>query len=162
MESFYKYLWSIPEKYSKIIEKIGDVLQIILPSSFLVYVILFGSTLLLKVYCIAFFIAIMLVQLTKCIFNNPRPYQVEGFKNPKPNVDWSPIDGNSLMSGHTAISCLGSLFWFTINPIYGIIGLMLGLFVGLSRIIAKMHWLRDVLCGVISAIIIFSISLIFI
>ena len=92
--------------------------------------------------------------LIKACFNNPRPSEVEGTDNPDLELDWSPTEGQSFISGHSLSAILGGIFWFEIGTTWGIIGLTLGLLTGLTRIIAKAHWLRDVIgAGVLSTIL---------
>jgi membrane-associated phospholipid phosphatase len=80
------------------------------------------------------------------IFNNIRPSEDESnTKAPAMDLDWSPSEGNSFPSGHTMAAVCGGVFWFEISFYMGVLGLFLGLLTGASRVIAKKHWLRDVL-----------------
>lgn len=155
LNKFYKKLWNIKESVKKDIKKLGDYMQFITPVVFLVYIACFGDTTLGRAFCVAYIAGTIIQVLLKALFNNPRPREVDGTCNPNLDLDWSVNEGDSFPSGHTMSAMVGGVFWFEISWWMGIIGVILGLVTGLSRIIAKAHWLRDVLTSSVVAVILY-------
>lgn len=149
--SFYDKLWGIKESVKSDIRSLGDKLQMLTPVVFVVYEACYGDHYTSKVFVAAFIINMAICSLLKALFNNPRPREVDGSKNPELDLDWSPNKGNSFPSGHTASAMIGAFFWFEISVYAGVIGLLLGVITALSRIIAKAHWLRDVATSTVIA-----------
>lgn len=158
--SIYTTLWGIKESVKKDIRDIGDKLQLLTPIAFIVWCACFGDNHAAIVFTCTFVTAIVLMSLIKAVFNAPRPCEVEGDVNPDLRVDWSPSEGNSFVSGHTISAMVGAMFWFQIDPIVGVVGLVLAVITGLSRIIAKAHWLRDVIGSTILAAILYGVAVI--
>ena len=159
LSKFYDTVWNWPPKVRNTIESWGDRLQVILPVSFLAYAMAIDSHLAFVFAC-SFGVAMLICELVKAIFNNPRPNDVEGSVNPELEVGWSPSDNNSFLSGHTTAAMIGALFWFIPDPCFGLIATFLGLFTGFSRMVAKAHWLRDVLAAIALCLVVFSIALV--
>ena len=160
--SIYDKLWSIKESVKADIVSLGDKLQLLTPVLFIIYQACYGSHHTAKVFVVAFALNMIICSLLKAIFNNPRSRETEGDKNPDLDIDWSPNEGNSFPSGHTASAMIGAFFWFEINTYVGIVGLALGVITALSRIIAKAHWLRDVVTSAIIACIIYVVCRLYI
>lgn len=156
LDKFYTKLWNIKESVKKDIKKLGDYMQFITPVAFLVYIACFGDTTLGRVFCAAYIAGTIIQVLLKALFNNPRPREVDTTNNPDLDLDWSVGEGDSFPSGHTMSAMVGGIFWFEINWCIGLIGIGLGLVTGLSRIIAKAHWLRDVLTSTVVAVILYA------
>lgn len=159
LDIFYKTLWNIPENYRKIIQKSGDILQIIIPLSLLISLIYLHYYHVAIIYAVAFAIAMLLQVLIKSLFNNPRPRDVVGTDNPDLDLDWSPDEGNSFCSGHTLSAMTGAFFWFYISTICGVIALILAIFVAFSRIVARAHWLRDVFTSTVISFLLFAFTI---
>lgn len=160
LTKLYEYLWSWPEKVKEKIRKIGDFLQIGVPFAWFVYVIAIGSWNLLAVSAATFVVSLGLYLLLNAIFNNTRPKETPELTSPPDmDVDWSPTIGNSFPSGHTMGAFAGGIWWFQMNPILGILGVALGVFTGFSRVVAKAHWVRDVLTSMGIATILYVIAI---
>lgn len=112
-------------------------------------------------FVVTFVIAMIIMSLCKALFNAPRPREVEGDDNPDLKLDWTPRDFNSFVSGHTMSAMVGGIFWFQIDPWLGVVGVALAVITGLSRIIAKAHWLRDVVGSTIVATILYVIDVLY-
>lgn len=154
LKKIYEYLWSL--KYTQFglkLRELGDYTQIFTPALFIIWSACYGNNHLSKVFIVTFLVAMGIYLILNCIFNNVRPSEDDSVIPPEMNADWSPSEGNSFPSGHTMSAVTGGLFWFEINPIVGIIGLILGLLTGASRLIAKKHWIRDVLTSIIISVI---------
>lgn len=161
LDSFYNKLWSIKESIKDDIKSVGDYLQYITPMVFIIYSACFLDNHVSRVFVCAFAAAMIIMSLLKALFNAPRPRETQGTDNPDLDLDWSPDEGNSFVSGHTASSLMGGIFWFQINEWMGLLGIALGLFTGLSRIIAKAHWLRDVIGAIILDVAIYVICVLY-
>ena len=159
LDKFYQKLWSIPEKYRKIIQKCGDILQIAIPLSLVITLLIIQDWYTLELFVMYFIIAMLIQVLLKALFNNPRPREIQSTDNPHLDLDWSPDEGNSFCSGHTLSAMTGALFWFYLSNIVGIIALILAIFTAFSRLVARAHWLRDVLVASLISLILFIISL---
>lgn len=162
LDNFYLKLWNIKDSIKEDIKKLGDKVQYITPIGFLAYVACFGTHQLGIIFCVTFIISMIILSLLNALFNNPRPREVEGTENPDLNLDWSPSDGNSFPSGHTMSAMMGGVFWFQIGLLPGILGVLLGAFTGISRVIARAHWLRDILTSSIVSVLLYLIVVIFI
>ena len=84
------------------------------------------------------------------IYHQPRPFLSHPAVNPLVDVTSS---SQSFPSNHTILVFLFSLAILEANQVVGIIFLCLSALVGLSRIIAGVHYPSDVLAGVIIAIL---------
>lgn len=163
--SIYEKLWALPESVKDVIKDWGDYLQYILPILTLVLSIFFMSNHFLWVYVGFFAVSMAVMMLSKAIFNNPRPREVEESEDPDDNpdvdLDWSPDEGNSLMSGHSASAMSGAIPAIWINPWLGAAMVVLACFVGFSRIVAKAHWIRDVVTAFVSSAVLWGIAVYF-
>ena len=145
--SIYEKIWSLKETWFGLkLRELGDYIQIGCPAFFLVWSACFGTNELSRVFILTFLTAMGIYLLLNGLFNNIRPSEDESnTKAPAMDLDWSPSEGNSFPSGHTMAAVCGGVFWFEISFYMGVLGLFLGLLTGASRVIAKKHWLRDVL-----------------
>ena len=158
--SFYEKIWSLKNTWFGLkLRELGDYIQIACPAFFLVWSACFGTNELSRVFIVTFLLAMGIYLLLNCIFNNIRPSEDTTNKEaPDMKVDWSPYEGNSFPSGHTMAAVCGGIFWFEISFTMGCIGLFLGLMTGASRVIAKKHWLRDVLTSTFISIGLYSLA----
>ena len=161
--NIYQKIWSLKDTQFGInIRKLGDYIQIFCPVAFLAWCACFSTNYMAQIFCITFIVAMGIYLILNCIFNNIRPSENESnTEAPDMIVDWSPSEGNSFPSGHTMAAVTGGIFWFEISIFFGIIGLILGLITGASRIIAKKHWFRDVAASTIISIGLYTIAKIF-
>ncbi len=159
LDRFYKKLWSIKESIKEDIRSLGDKIQFITPLVFITYSACYLTNHISKVFVASFLVAIIIMSLTKAMFNAPRPYEVDGTKNPELDLDWSLREGNSFVSGHTTSALIGGIFWFQINDFMGFVGVMLGLITGVTRIVAKEHWLRDIIGAAVISVSIYLIDI---
>lgn len=153
----YDKLWSIKDSIKADLTSLGDDLRIYLPVAFITYEACFGDHHTAKVFVIALAIALALMSLLKALFNSPRPREITSNEAPELDLDWSPDEGNSFVSGHTTSAMLGGIFFFEGGILLGIIGLLLGIVTGLSRVVSKAHWIRDVLGASALSIVIYII-----
>lgn len=166
IQNWYKKLWSWPDEIKDKIGDIGDWLQYMLPISFLIYCLFMFGLHGLTVYFIGFFVCCVGTStLMKMLFNNLRPREWDDVSStpensPDMDFDWSPLEGQSFTSSHSASAFGGAVPWFLVNPFIGVIATLLACFVGFSRIVVKAHWLRDVL-GAIGIVIIWSLIFVF-
>ena len=146
--SIYEKLWALPENVKDVIQDLGDYLQYGLPILTLVLSLFFMPHHFLWVYVGYFAVSMAVMMLAKALFNNDRPREVEDSEDPDDNpdldLDWSPDAGNSVYSGHTSAAVCGAYPAFYIDPWLGGVMIILACFVGFSRIVAKAHWIRDV------------------
>ena len=86
--------------------------------------------------------ALILVTVLRHVFHAPRPYDQMNYY---PLISHKP--GNSFPSRHTASSVIIAMaFWYVCQPL-GIIAAALAVLVGISRVVAGLHYPRDVLAG---------------
>ena len=151
--SIYEKLWAIPEDTRNKIREWGDKLQVYIPVITLGFCACMMTNQFSIWYVIYFALCMLMMVLIKALFNNPRPREIEGSEDPDDNPDldleWSPTEGQSFLSGHSSSASAGAWVAFSINPWLGVVLLVLALFVGFSRIVAKAHWIRDVVCAFI-------------
>jgi membrane-associated phospholipid phosphatase len=163
LDKFYLKMWGIKESLKNDIVKLGDYLQLVTPIVFLIYSSCFLGTYISRVFIVSYIIANIIQVLLKSLFNNPRPSETEGTDNPDLNFDWSVNEGESFPSGHTMSAMIGGVFWLLMPkcgniPFLGIFGILLGVITGISRVIAKAHWLRDILTSSLISGIIYWIA----
>lgn len=142
--SIYEKLWALPIDLKEKITKAGDYLQKIIPITTLLVALVFMPHHFVWVYVGYFAVVMALMSLLKAMFNNPRPREVGTDDNPDLDLDWSPDEGNTFVSGHSSAGFGGALPAFWINPWLGAVLFVLACFVGFSRVVAKAHWIRDV------------------
>lgn len=155
--SIYDKLWSIKDSVKEDLTALGDNLRFALPVAFIVAQACFGDHNTSRVFCIALVIALAIMSLLKGLFNSPRPRETTDNEAPELDLDWSPNEGNSFVSGHTTSAMLGGLFFFEFGLMYGIIGAVLGALTGLSRVVSKAHWIRDVVGASALSLIIYVV-----
>lgn len=86
--------------------------------------------------------ALVLVTVLRHAFHAPRPYD---------QMDFCPLlshkPGDSFPSRHTASSVIIAVAFWYVSPTLGIVASVLAAIVGLSRIVAGLHYPRDILAG---------------
>lgn len=146
--SIYEKLWAIPEETRDKIREWGDELQVYIPVTTLGFCACMMTNQFSIWYVVYFALCMLIMAIVKAIFNNPRPCEIEDSEDPDDNpdldLDWSPTEGQSFCSGHEMASSAGAWVAFYINPWLGAVLMVLAIFVGFSRIVAKAHWFRDV------------------
>ena len=98
------------------------------------------------------FAAFLVVTVFRKIVNRPRPYEA---MNIEPLIGHK--HGESFPSRHTVSAFAIAFALLNINIHLGIIALIIACIVGLSRIICAVHFISDVLCGFLIALIIYLI-----
>ncbi len=148
----FKILYGIGLKNKKIVKYIAKLLPlffIVIYSLGIIYVAVFKNTHIIKFICVPLF-TLLSVSIIRKLVKRKRPFE----KIP----DIEPIihheNGESFPSRHTVSSVIISMAFIYINPQIGIIMLIISFFVGLSRIMAGVHYPSDVLSGIIYSIII--------
>ena len=94
----------------------------------------------------------LIVTLIRKLYNRPRPCMTF---NIEPLVGHK--TGESFPSRHTVSAFAIAFALLNININLGIIALIIACIVGLSRIICAVHFISDVLCGFLIALIIYLI-----
>lgn len=129
------------------LENIGDVLQYALPWSALLYVALQGDIRSAQLWVYSGLVTIVVTVLGKLLFNMTS-------LGKRPNG--GPF---SFPSGHTSSAFMGGFFWlWCAGWLWALLPLLLAMLTGYSRVYAGKHWWRDVLAGIIVALVtVFSV-----
>jgi len=132
----------------------GDYMQKVLPALALVVSLILSYKDCLSDYVIPFVIGTVLIQVFKFVTYTPRPSQQTPMDNPwrwrAVQFKWSPNDGDSFMSGHTGAAFGGAWFIALMTPLWiGLPIMLLASTVGLSRILCKAHYVRDVVGSIL-------------
>ena len=91
----------------------------------------------------------LVVSLVRRLINAPRPYEMPDFSGEAPKEK----KGSSFPSRHAfSAFAIGTLCLF-VNPVVGVITLVLGAVMCLCRVALRIHFIRDVLCGAIIGVI---------
>ena len=113
---------------------------------------LYALTLLILFTIIKPLSSFLIVTLIRKLYNRPRPCMTF---NIEPLVGHK--TGESFPSRHTVSAFAIAFALLNINIHLGIIALIIACIVGLSRIICAVHFISDVLCGFLIALIIYLI-----
>ncbi|TFG95766.1 phosphatase PAP2 family protein [Candidatus Thorarchaeota archaeon] len=138
MTELLDYL-KVPGHVAKL-QRIGDILQYALPWTALAAVAFTGKAELAWTWLYGCLASILIVHTLKTLSNyTPFGERPDGGKN-------------SFPSGHTAGAFLGASFLlFSFGPVVAAVPFVLAALTGLSRVLAKKHWWRDVIAGSIIA-----------
>lgn len=164
MNKIYNKLWSINQETKNKLKEAGDLLRYLTSIIFITYSACFLDNHTSRIFVISLGIALLLMEAIKWIFNNPRPREWDDNPNNDPtdnpdlDLDWSPKEGNSFISGHVTGAMYGGLWWFIAGWEWGILGVLLGVVTAISRIVVKAHWIRDVVCASVLSLIVFLVS----
>jgi membrane-associated phospholipid phosphatase len=164
LDRFYRTMWGFRKTpVGSLLIKVGDHSQTLTPVVFLTYSACRLGSPITKVFVISYAVGAVIQVSLKALFNNPRPNEVEGTVNPPLKLGWSVNEGDSFPSGHTMSAMVGGIFWLQMQnicgyPVMGIIGVLLGVVTGLSRIIARSHWLRDIVASWVTAAVIYWVA----
>lgn len=93
--------------------------------------------------------ALVLVTVLRHVFHAPRPYDQMDFQ---PLLSHKP--GDSFPSRHTASSVIIAIAFWYLSPPLGITASALAAVVGVSRVVAGLHYPKDVLAGASISIVI--------
>lgn len=146
-------------RYSSCFKITGDVLQYLLPVSYFLSTLIFVDFLSAAYFAAFYVLAFLIVLGGKCLFDAPRPFEVDGKSNPKLTFSWSPTEGNSFPSGHTMSAMMGGIFFFNFGTVFGLIGVCFGLLTAVSRMVVNMHWARDTIFSLTVSTFLFWLSL---
>ena len=108
----------------------------------IVYVFFAEKNEFLKVTLVPFGVFLFVTLLRKLI-NEQRPYEKYGI----PSLFNKTTKGQSMPSRHTASAFIIAMTFLYINSYIGITALVIAVLIGLSRIVAGAHFVRDVLVG---------------
>jgi membrane-associated phospholipid phosphatase len=164
LNRFYRTMWGLRKTpVGSILVKVGEHSQTLTPVAFFTYSACRLGSHITKVFVISYVVCGVIQLSLKALFNNPRPNEVEGTVNPPLKLEWSNKKGESFPSGHTMSAIAGGIFWFQMQnicgyPVMGIIGVLLGIVTGLSRIISRAHWLRDVVASWVTAAVVYWVA----
>jgi len=89
-------------------------------------------------------------EFLKSLFPIPRPFVIDNFS---PLTLTIPIDG-SFPSGHTAASFALAISVWLHNKKLGLFFILIALTIGISRVLANVHWPLDITGGIIVGIVI--------
>lgn len=90
------------------------------------------------------------VSILRNILNRPRPYDELNYT---PLVKYKSGKGKSFPSRHTASGIIIAMACLYINKTLGVFTMILGLLIGISRVIVGVHYIKDVIFGIIISII---------
>ncbi len=109
---------------------------------------------LLKLSLLTFPLSFILAKLASLIFYNPRPFVVENIQPLIPHGA-----NNGFPSGHTLLAMTIAAVIFNFNKRLGLILMIVGLIVGISRVLVKVHHPVDILASTVIAFAVTSLAL---
>ncbi|MEG0276063.1 MAG: phosphatase PAP2 family protein [Coprobacillus sp.] len=157
MEKFYQtiltYIRKRPllEKILLWVVKYSPYITMAIYPCIIIYLLIIQSPLLIKVLYKPLG-AFLVVTIIRKLVNRPRPYET---LNIEPLV--SHKKGESFPSRHAVSSVIIGLVCFYVSPILGIFGVIVATIVCLSRIIAGVHYISDVLTAIAIAVLFYMI-----
>ncbi len=93
----------------------------------------------------------LFISILRKVLNKPRPYDLF---NHKPLVKYTKGKGKSFPSRHTSSAFIIAISYFYLNnPLLGACMLITAIIIGLSRIIAGVHFPKDVLAAILISLI---------
>ncbi len=90
-------------------------------------------------------VGFIVVTALRASINAPRPYEVMNI----PPISHKETKGKSFPSRHAACAAVIAITILHVLPIFGILLCIIALLIGLSRILAGVHFLRDILAGLL-------------
>lgn len=127
---------------SGITKYLPDVLVVTYPAAIIVLLVQSYPWVSLLRFILVPLTALVLVTILRHVFHAPRPYDQMNFQ---PLLYHKP--GDSFPSRHTASSVIIAMAFWYVSPAVGIAASVLAVIVGISRVIAGVHYPRDVLAG---------------
>lgn len=159
LEKFYQtiltYISKRPtlKKILVLIVKYSPYITMILYPIILIYLFIIQNPLLIDALYkpLGAFIAVTIIRK---LVNRPRPYET---LNIEPLVAHK--KGESFPSRHAVSSTIIGLVCFYVSPILGIFGVSVATIVCLSRVIAGVHYISDVLTAIVIALLFYLIQI---
>ena len=146
--SLYRRVYSMP-KFVRILKILGALSVFYVAGVFLygVAVLVYaGQYLFTLQLLLVTAIPFLVVSLMRVLISSPRPYEV--FDTPElEKMRESRKRGKSFPSRHVFSAFLIGVLWLYFNMLYGIVTLMLGLFIAIERVILGIHYPKDVIVG---------------
>ena len=99
----------------------------------------------------------VIVSVLRCVADFPRPYEKESIHPLIPKTK----KGHSFPSRHAASAAVIAMAWWNLDVRIGICCLILAAFVAVSRVLAGVHYMRDVVAGLMFGIFVGGIPLFF-
>ena len=92
------------------------------------------------------------VGVARSVIKAPRPYEIYGFyeKNPRKKTFGKDEGNDSFPSRHAYSSFVIATVAFFVNPILGCVVFVLGAAMCVCRVLAGIHFVKDVLCGALT------------
>ena len=146
--SLYRRVYSMP-KFVRILKILGALSVFYVAGVFLygVSVLIYaGQYLFTLQLLLVTAIPFLVVSLVRILINLPRPYEffdipeLEEIRNKRGK-------GKSFPSRHVFSAFLIGVLWLYFNTLYGIVTLILGLFIAIERVILGIHYPKDVIVG---------------
>ena len=148
--SLYRRVYSMP-KFVRTLKVLGALSVFYVAGVFLygVAVLLYaGQYLFTLQLLLVTAIPFLVVSLMRIFINSPRPYEV--FDTPElEKMRESRKGGRSFPSRHVFSAFLIGVLWLYFNTLYGIVAIILGLFMATERVILGIHFLKDVITGAV-------------
>lgn len=104
-------------------------------------------TLLLRIIIVPA-LTFIIISVFRRYVNRPRPYTTLKFE---PLLPYKENKGKSFPSRHTVCAFIIAYTLFYISPFLGVIACILALFVGVSRVLSGMHYISDVVVGILAS-----------
>lgn len=136
------------EKVMTILCKYSPISVMFVYATTLIYLALNDRSKLLTIIIFPV-IALSIITIIRKVYNQPRPVQI---------YDIDPLikhhDGESFPSRHTGSATIIAYSMLYVNLYLGILCFLIAIYVGISRIVAGVHFVRDVLAGALISTIV--------
>lgn len=139
----------------KYANKIITALTFVSYPVFLAFLFYYKNENLLK-YILFPAVSFALVSVFRHFCNAQRPYEKYGYK---PIGKKNPKSGKSFPSRHVFSAFVISFMFLDYCTVLGIVFLVLSSLLGIIRVISGVHFLKDVLAGMITAVLVYIIML---
>ena len=146
--SLYWRVYSMP-KFVRILKILGALSVFYVAGVFLyglAVLVYSGQNLFALNLLLVTAIPFLVVSLMRVLIDSPRPY--EFFDIPElEEMRKCRKRGKSFPSRHVFSAFLIGTLWLYFNTLYGIVAIILGLFIAIERVILGIHFPRDVIVG---------------